>query len=127
MTAPTGSVTPPQYTVGWIKQDIYATNASAIRTNIETSNNFKDWMVATIDHGGHYASWDDVADWPDVSTTRALTGGEGTLSAIIVSVEEPTNPVFAGDGVLSATTTAALTTQTSPAPAKKTRIRKPAP
>jgi hypothetical protein len=43
------------------------TNAVAIRTNIVTSNNFKDWGVMTIDHGGHYDTWDTVQGWTDLS------------------------------------------------------------
>jgi hypothetical protein len=42
------------------------TQAVAIRTNIETSNNYKDWGVMTIDHGGHYATWDEVQNWADL-------------------------------------------------------------
>jgi hypothetical protein len=30
-----------------------------------------EWLVATVDHGGHYASVDDVADWPDLAAPKA--------------------------------------------------------
>jgi len=42
--------------------------AAAVRTNIVTSNNYKDWGVMTIDHGGYYATWDEVQTWPDITT-----------------------------------------------------------
>jgi hypothetical protein len=43
------------------------TGAVAIRTNIVTTNNFKDWGVMTIDHGGHYDTWDTVQGWTDLT------------------------------------------------------------
>jgi hypothetical protein len=66
MTSP-ATPTPPAYTEGWVKQDTAATNAVAVRTNIVTNNNFKDWGVMTIDHGGHYATWDEVQTWADIT------------------------------------------------------------
>jgi hypothetical protein len=70
MTTPGGPATPtpPSYTAGWVKQDNASggTMAVAIRTNIETSNNYKDWGVMTVDHGGHYATWDEVSGWADL-------------------------------------------------------------
>lgn len=87
MTSP-ATPTPPQYAAGALKQDAGQTNAVAIRTNIDTSNNFKDWGVMTIDHGGHYATWDEVSAWPDVTSPAAVVaalGGDGVLSATVVA------------------------------------------
>jgi hypothetical protein len=107
MTAP-ATPTPPQYIAGSIKVDAANTKAVAIRTNIETNNNFKDWGVMTVDHGGHYATWDDVAGWSDLpvpSVVTAALSGSGTLSATVGITEEGVLAAFAGDGDLSVTVT----------------------
>jgi hypothetical protein len=56
--------TPPQYVTGWIFQDP-ATLSVAVRTNIPDPYFDHEWMVGTIDRGGHYASWDEVSGWTD--------------------------------------------------------------
>jgi hypothetical protein len=104
MTTP-GTPTPPEYTVGWVKQDMGQTMAVAIRTAIVTVNNLKDWAVMTVDHGGHYTGWDSVAGWADLpqpSVLSAAFAGEGTLSA---TVETGLVANFSGEGTLSATAT----------------------
>jgi hypothetical protein len=109
MTAP-ATPTPPQYTPGAIKVDAVSTKAVAIRTDIVTSNNFKDWGVMTVDRGGHYATWDDVAAWPDLalpSVAPAQLGGMGDLTATVAIAGEGVTVALAGDGEL----TAAVTTQ----------------
>jgi hypothetical protein len=72
LTAPDATTpatpTPPQYTAGWVKQDKVTTMAVAVRTNIVTNNNYKDWGVMTVDHGGYYATWDEVQTWADLTT-----------------------------------------------------------
>jgi hypothetical protein len=80
--------TPALYGPGSIKQDTAVTLAVAVRTTIITANNAKDWLVATVDHGGHYAPWDDVSNWLDITTDVVLTAqfsGGGALTADVVS------------------------------------------
>jgi hypothetical protein len=105
MTAP-ATPTPPQYVTGWVKVDAANTKAVAVRTDIATSNNLKDWGVMTVDHGGHYATWDDVAGWSDLAVPTVVTspfGGDGALSATVGITEEAVLPAFTGAGTLSAT------------------------
>jgi hypothetical protein len=56
--------TPPQYATGAIKQDPDSL-AVAVRTNIPDPDSDHDWGVMTVDRGGHYAGWDEVAGWAD--------------------------------------------------------------
>lgn len=57
MTYPTGSVKQnPDYM------------SVAVRTNIPDPKGLKDWCVATVDRGGHYATEDQLAGWVDVPT-----------------------------------------------------------
>jgi hypothetical protein len=64
---PTGSTpTPPTYTTGWVKQDPN-TLAVAVRTNIPDPLSDHDWGVMTVDRGGHYANWDAVSGWTDLT------------------------------------------------------------
>lgn len=56
--------TPPQYATGWVKQDPVSL-AVAVRTNIPDPESDHDWGVMTVDRGGHYAAWDEVAGWDD--------------------------------------------------------------
>jgi hypothetical protein len=56
--------TPPQYVTGSVKQSPDDLSV-AVRTNILDPDGLKDWGVMTIDRGGHYASYDEVAGWTD--------------------------------------------------------------
>jgi hypothetical protein len=98
--------TPPQYTSGWVKQDIGVTLAVAVRTDIVTANNFKDWGVMTLDHGGRYATWDEVSAWPDLAgPASAVASFSGDGDMVATDTGGPTiSPPFSGDGALSATT-----------------------
>jgi hypothetical protein len=58
--------TPVQYPVGHVRQDPESL-AVAVRTNIPDPDSGHDWAVMTIDRGGHYASWDEVAEWDDMT------------------------------------------------------------
>jgi hypothetical protein len=60
------SPTPPEYTIGWVKQSTDDMSV-AVRTNILDPDGSKDWGVMTIDRGGHYASWDEVQNWQDMT------------------------------------------------------------
>ena len=62
------TATPPTYAVGALKQDP-DTQAVAVRTAIPDPNGNHDWGVMTTDHGGHYATWDEVAAWLDLPNT----------------------------------------------------------
>lgn len=64
-TTDTINPTPPQYITGWVKQDP-ASLAVAVRTNIPDPESNHDWGVMTVDRGGHYAGWDEVAGWSDL-------------------------------------------------------------
>ena len=64
MTSPT----PPQYAVGAVRQN-ELTLAVAVRTSIADPDGLKDWGVMTVDRGGHYAAWDEVANWRDMGPT----------------------------------------------------------
>lgn len=64
MTAPR-SPTPPQYSTGTLKQDPDSL-AVAVRTNIPDPDSAHDWGVMTVDRGGYYAGWDEIAAWTDV-------------------------------------------------------------
>jgi hypothetical protein len=81
MTSPAATPTPPQYTAGWVKQDLHHTWAVAVRTSIVTATNAKDWGVMTVDRGGHYGTWDEVGSWPDIADVyrvgAAFIGGDG--------------------------------------------------
>lgn len=58
--------TPPEYTTGKVK--IAPDNSAvAIRTNIPDPDSDHDWGVMTVDRGGHYAGWDEVASWIDLT------------------------------------------------------------
>jgi hypothetical protein len=58
--------TPPQYTTGALKRDP-ATMAVAVRTNVpDDPYTGHAWAVMTVDRGGHYAPWDEIATWDDV-------------------------------------------------------------
>jgi hypothetical protein len=59
--------TPPSFTTGWVKQDP-ATLAVAVRTEIPDPYLDHEWGVMTIDRGGHYASYDEVQSWTDLTT-----------------------------------------------------------
>jgi len=59
--------TPPQYTTGWVRQDPVSL-AVAVRTTIPDPDSLHDWGVMTVDRGGHYSGWDDVAGWTDLTT-----------------------------------------------------------
>ena len=63
MTSPT----PPQYMTGAVRQNL-ETLAVAVRTSIFDPDGRKDWGVMTVDSGGHYTSWDEVATeaWRDM-------------------------------------------------------------
>lgn len=91
--SPSATPTPAQYVVGWVKQDLNNTLAVAVRTSIATANNMKDWGVMTVDHGGHYASWDDVSAWPDIDAQLVMMldaqfSGDGALTAEMASQRE---------------------------------------
>jgi hypothetical protein len=58
--------TPPQFYTGWVKQDPDS-KAVAVRTNIPDPYSDHDWGVMTVDRGGHYASYDEVQNWTDLS------------------------------------------------------------
>lgn len=58
--------TPPEYATGAARQhpDSFAV---AVRTNIPDPDGLHDWGVMTIDRGGHYAGWDEVSTWVDMT------------------------------------------------------------
>ena len=59
--------TPPQYVVGSVKQDP-ETLAVAVRTNMpEDPYIGHAWAVMTVDRGGHYAEWEEIQNWTDLS------------------------------------------------------------
>jgi hypothetical protein len=60
--------TPPEYATGAVKQDP-TTLAVAVRTDIPDVDYSHDWGVMTIEHGGHYATWDEVSTWDDLAVT----------------------------------------------------------
>lgn len=62
--------TPPEFVEGAVKQDP-ATKAVAVRTNFIDPYYDHQWGVMTVDRGGHYASYDDVESWPDLSAPVA--------------------------------------------------------
>jgi hypothetical protein len=57
--------TPSNYGTGSVKRDP-ASLAVAVRTNIPDPDSAHDWGVMTVDRGGHYSPWDDVASWDDL-------------------------------------------------------------
>jgi hypothetical protein len=57
--------TPDEYPAGSVKQDPES-QAVAVRTIILDPENRKDWGVMSLDRGGQYATWDQVATWPDL-------------------------------------------------------------
>lgn len=63
---PTDAPTPPQYAVGAVKQQPEGL-AVAIRTNILDPNGLKDWGIMTVDRGGHYGGYEEVANWTDLT------------------------------------------------------------
>ena len=79
--------TPPEYPAGWVKQDPVSL-AVAVRTNIVTANNYKDWGIMSVDRGGQYATWDQISGWPDLSVAPPPSAAAG----------------FAGDGDFTAAT-----------------------
>jgi len=66
MTEPV--TTPEIYITGALKQDP-VTLAVAVRTNIPSVDGSFDWAVMTIDRGGHYARWEEIADWSNIPDT----------------------------------------------------------
>jgi hypothetical protein len=61
------TATPPEYVTGSVKQDP-VTLAVAVRTLIPDSPyEAHAWGVMTTDRGGHYADWDEVQNWTDLS------------------------------------------------------------
>jgi hypothetical protein len=66
MTTPEPTPTPPEFAEGAVKQDP-ETKAVAVRTNFPDPYYDHQWGVMTVDRGGHYASFDDVESWPDLS------------------------------------------------------------
>lgn len=62
--------TPPEYTTGAVRQDPL-TLAVAVRTNIPDPYLDHEWGVMTVDHGGHYASWDEVQNWTELAAGPA--------------------------------------------------------
>ena len=62
---PPPTPTPPQYTPGCAKQDPQS-KAVAVRTSITDPSGYFDWGVMTVSAGGHFATWDEVVDWPDM-------------------------------------------------------------
>ena len=59
-------MTPPEYTVGKVKQNV-TTLAIAVRTSILNAEGDKDWGVMTVDQGGTYVPWETVQDWRDLT------------------------------------------------------------
>jgi hypothetical protein len=59
--------TPPSFTEGWVKQDPES-KAVAVRTNFIDPYFDHQWGVMTVDRGGHYASYDEVESWTDLTT-----------------------------------------------------------
>jgi len=57
----------PTYTPGSAKQNP-ENKAVAVRTIFPDMPDFADrqWGVMTVNNGGHYATYDMVADWPDI-------------------------------------------------------------
>jgi len=62
---PQESPTPPSYAVGAIKKQPEGL-AVAIRTNILDPDGLKDWGIMTVDRGGHYGGYEEVANWADI-------------------------------------------------------------
>jgi hypothetical protein len=58
-------MTAPDYRLGAVKQDP-AGLAAAVRT-IAAAGSDHEWAVMTVDHGGHFCGYADVADWPDLT------------------------------------------------------------
>ena len=65
-TPPPKTPTPPQYATGAVKRDPDSL-AVAVRTNIPDPDSTHDWGVMTVDRGGHYAAYDEVAAWIDLA------------------------------------------------------------
>ena len=57
--------TPPEFTLGAVKQNPDDLSV-AVRTNAPDSYPLLQWGVMTVDHGGHYAGWDEVGTWVDL-------------------------------------------------------------
>ncbi|WP_197381257.1 hypothetical protein [Mycolicibacterium mengxianglii] len=59
------------YETGSAKQNP-ETGAVAVRTIFPDLPAFADrqWAVMTVDNGGHYNSYDGIADWSDITPVR---------------------------------------------------------
>ena len=57
--------TPPQYVTGAVRQDPDSL-AVAVRTDIVDPDSAHDWGIMTVDRGGRYAGWDEIAGWKDL-------------------------------------------------------------
>lgn len=64
----------PTYTPGSAKQDP-DTKAVAVRTIFPDMPDFADrqWGVMTVNNGGHYATNEQVANWPDMQAVPSWT------------------------------------------------------
>ena len=62
---PPHTPTPVEYQEGAVRQDT-VTLAVAVRTSITDPSGYFDWGVMTVSAGGHFATWDEVVDWPDM-------------------------------------------------------------
>jgi hypothetical protein len=63
---PVATPTPPEYIAGAVKQNP-DTLSVAVRTDLVDADNSHDWGVMTIEHGGHYTTWDEVSSWDDLT------------------------------------------------------------
>jgi hypothetical protein len=54
-----------EYEAGSLKRDPVS-KAVAVRT-VYPADGWNAWGVMTTDRGGHFASHDEVAEWPDVT------------------------------------------------------------
>lgn len=64
---PPPTPTPPEFTLGWVKQNPDDLSV-AVRTNAPDTFAHLQWGCMTVDHGGHYASFDEVESWADLTT-----------------------------------------------------------
>jgi hypothetical protein len=52
------------YAVGAVKQD-----SESLAVAVKVQDGLPgEWAVMIVDHGGHYATADEVADWPDITS-----------------------------------------------------------
>lgn len=67
--------TPPEFQLGDVKQNPDDLSV-AVRTNAPDTFPLLQWGCMTVDHGGHYAGWDEVKDWEDLEPTAPVKSAE---------------------------------------------------